>query len=169
MPYGALAYSEATVWLGWSANQPDPESATRQALAGCDRDDAQVLCCVEGCWLAFALSDATHAYGWSAKPNRDEAITSAIGTAASSGATDVRLVACVSTDTGEQFAAGVPKKEQGWSVYSVIPYARAALVLSGLAMLLAPAFGFLPWTPWLYVGIVCLGVGGVPVRVEGQQ
>jgi hypothetical protein len=111
MAFGAMAYSEATVWLGYTCQHPDTESAAAAALAFCDRPDATLLCSESDCWMAFVLSDETGAYAWAARPDRDAAIAEASALVAGTAA-DGRLIVCFSTNTGEEYDPSPPAPEE---------------------------------------------------------
>jgi hypothetical protein len=106
MAFGAMAYSEGTVWLGYTSQHPDADSAAAAALGFCDRPDAVLLCSEPDCWMAFALSEATGAYAWAARPDRDVAIAEVMAGVASTA--DGRLVVCFSTNSGEEFDPSPP-------------------------------------------------------------
>ncbi len=101
--YGAFAYSESTAWLGYSSQHDDPEGAKREALENCGKDDAVILCCECDCWLAFALSESNEGY-WSAQEDGPTAAADALaGCRRASGASDVQLLVCYSTNDGEEY------------------------------------------------------------------
>lgn len=106
MAFGAMAYSEATIWLGYTSRHSDAESAAAAAIAFCDRPDAQLLCSESDCWMVFVLSDSTGAYAWAARPDRDTAIAEATAQVAETAA-DGRLIVCFSTE-GEEYTPAPP-------------------------------------------------------------
>ncbi len=103
-----MAYSASTVWLGWTNQQPSAQVAAAVAITNCNRPDARLLCSEACCWMAFALSRATGAIGFSARLDQRQAIDEAIAIASSTGAIDARLVVVFNTDTGEEFKPPQP-------------------------------------------------------------
>lgn len=107
--YGAFAYSESAVWLGYSSQHDDPEGAKREALENCGKDDAVILCCESDCWLAFALSDSTEGYWWATGEDGPTAAANAVaGLREAGGASDVRLIVCYSVNDGEEYMPAPP-------------------------------------------------------------
>lgn len=109
--YGAFAYSESAAYLGYSSQYHDPEAARQEALANCSKADAAILCCECDCWLAFALSDSAGGYAWVARGDGPTAAADALAECRKAcGASDVRLLACYSTNNGEEYAPEPPRQ-----------------------------------------------------------